>query len=336
MKKIFCFGELLLRYSPQPNRHWIRQAQMAVYPGGAELNVAAALASWKVPVKYFTAIPKNYLSADIVGELAEKGVDVSSILYSGKRIGIYYLLQGSELKGDAVIYDREDSSFASLKTGEVNWEKHMHDCEVIHWSAITPALNADSAALCREAVCTASQLNKTLTVDLNYRARLWQYGVNPPAIMDELVSHCHIIMGNIWSAEKLLGIKAVISASEGYSIDDLTKAAKETILRIREKYPKVHTVALTFRLEKTYFAVMQRQDHFEVSETFSLDHIIDRAGSGDCFMAGILYGYVNNLSAQETLNLAAAAAVGKMHEKGDCTKQTIQDVRQNILQYGKK
>jgi 2-dehydro-3-deoxygluconokinase len=62
MKKVFCFGELLLRMSPSLNREWIQKSSMPVYIGGAELNVAYALACWKVPVKYCTALPDHYLS----------------------------------------------------------------------------------------------------------------------------------------------------------------------------------------------------------------------------------------------------------------------------------
>ena len=60
-KKVLCFGELLMRMSPSLNKEWLQQASMAVYVGGAELNVATALAKWGIPVKYFSALPDNYL-----------------------------------------------------------------------------------------------------------------------------------------------------------------------------------------------------------------------------------------------------------------------------------
>src|SRR6476620_5486494 len=98
MKKIFCFGELLLRMSPALNKEWIYQANIPVYIGGAELNVATALAKWNVPVKYFTALPDNYLAKEICAVLAEKNIDISPIIFSGNRVGIYYLSQGADLK----------------------------------------------------------------------------------------------------------------------------------------------------------------------------------------------------------------------------------------------
>ena len=51
MKKVFCFGEILLRMSPDIKGEWIKNSAMPVHIGGAELNVANALAKWKVPVQ---------------------------------------------------------------------------------------------------------------------------------------------------------------------------------------------------------------------------------------------------------------------------------------------
>ena len=124
---VFCFGELLLRMSPSLNGEWIRDAQMPFYIGGAELNVATALANWGTPVKYCTALPDNYLSREILDELVQKKIDTSAIQFSGDRIGIYYLPQGADLKNAGVIYDRSHSSFAALSPGMINWTEVLKD-----------------------------------------------------------------------------------------------------------------------------------------------------------------------------------------------------------------
>ena len=80
---VLCFGEILLRMSPVLNREWIHNASMPVYIGGAELNVASALAKWNVPVKYCTAMPDNYLSHDALEELRSKKIDTSAVYLSG-------------------------------------------------------------------------------------------------------------------------------------------------------------------------------------------------------------------------------------------------------------
>ena len=98
VKQIFCFGELLLRLSPELNGNWIKQNSMPFYIGGAELNAATALAKWNLPVSYCTALPENYLSKEICSYLKEKNIDANPIIFSGNRIGTYYLPQGADPK----------------------------------------------------------------------------------------------------------------------------------------------------------------------------------------------------------------------------------------------
>lgn len=333
MKKIFCFGELLLRMSPELNRRWIQDTHIPVYIGGAELNVATALAKWDVSAKYCTALPDNYFSKEIMNELQVKNIDTSAIHFSGKRIGIYYLPQGADLKNAAVIYDREHSSFSALQPGMLNWDELLKDCGWFHFSAISPALNETVAAVCKEGLQAASAKGLTISVDLNYRAKLWQYGKSPAAVMPELVQYCNVVMGNIWAAETLLGLQTDIKESKGKSNETLIEAAGISMKQLHLTYPKITTMAYTFRLEESYFAVLQHGPVMKVSKKYPLINIVDKAGSGDCFMGGLIYGLYNQHQPQDIINFAAAAAVGKMKEKGDATNQTIADVNKIITQH---
>ena len=166
MKKIACFGELLLRLSPDFNGEWIKQASIPSYVGGAELNVANALAVWQQHIKYITVIPENSLSQDIVQHLSNRSIDTSGISFADGRIGIYYLPQGSDLKHAGVIYDRADSCFAQLKTGQIDWDNALEDVNWFHFSAISPALNQNVADVCKEALEAATKKRITISVDL--------------------------------------------------------------------------------------------------------------------------------------------------------------------------
>lgn len=330
MSKVFCFGEILLRMSPALNRDWIRHAMMPVYVGGAELNVATALAKWNVPVKYCTAMPHNYLSNEIMEELQSKNIDISAIHLSGTRIGGYYLPQGADLKNAGVVYDRAYSSFAELKPGMINWDEALKDCSWFHFSAISPALNDNAALVCKEALKAASAKGLTISVDLNYRGKLWQYGIQPIEVMPELVKYCHVIMGNIWAVESLLGIASAIKDSSGKTQQQLADAAGESMLQLHHQYPQATSFAYTFRLENEYWAVLQRGSVLSVSKQFCIGQVIDKVGSGDCFMGGLIYGLFNKHPHQEIIDFASAAAVGKLQEKGDATQQTIEQVKAKL------
>jgi 2-dehydro-3-deoxygluconokinase len=330
MSKVLCFGELLLRMSPSLNGQGVNNSRMPTYVGGAELNVATALAKWNVPVKYFTALPDNYLSEKIRTEIAEKNIDISAIKFSGNRIGIYYLPQGADLKNAGVIYDRAHSSFSELKPGMIDWEETLKDVSWFHFSAINPALNENIAAVCKEGLEVALKKGLTISIDLNYRSRLWQYGKRPVDVMPELVKYCNVIMGNLWAVENLLGISSPTKDSAGKTKEELKAAADKSFAELRQNYPVAEIFAYTFRLEKEYWAILQSGEERNLSKSFSIEKTADRVGSGDCFMAGLIYGLYKHLEPQVIIDFAAAAAVGKLQEEGDSTNQTVEKIKSLI------
>ena len=304
---------------------------MPVFIGGAELNVARALARWKQPVKYGTALPDHYLSREIAKELELEGVDTSGIHYSGSRIGCYFLPQGADLKNAGVIFDRAFSSFSELKTGMVDWDHLLDDCSWFHFSAISPALNKNTAALCGEALESARKKGLRISVDLNYRSLLWKYGMKPTEIMPQLADYCDVVMGNIWSAETLIGIESPLKDSTGKTKAELMAAAFESSQNLRRQFTNAGVIAYTFRLEKEYWAVLNEGAEIKSSPVFPMTDIVDKAGSGDCFMAGLIYGLSNNHPLQSIVDFSAAAAKGKLYEKGDATHQSIADVKKILL-----
>jgi 2-dehydro-3-deoxygluconokinase len=331
MNRVVCFGEPLLRLSPSVDGGWIREGRMSSYVGGAELNVATALAIWGMPVGYAAALPLNGLGDDMMEHLRVLGIDASAILRTGGRVGIYFLPQGADLKKTGVIYDRAYSSFSSLKPGDIDWNSVLSDCGWFHFSAITPALSERCADVCREAVEAAHSMGIGISVDLNFRSKLWQYGVKPTDVMPSLVRHASLVMGNVWSAAELLGIPVEADIHAKGSDAAYVAHARETSLRIFDLAPGCRQVANTFRFDRagglSYFATLDTLDAQSVSKTHRVADPVDRVGSGDCFMAGFLYGNRMGWTPSETVDFAASAAVGKLMELGDATAQTVEQIR---------
>jgi len=333
MKKVFCFGEILLRMSPVLNQTWINNASIAVHLGGAELNVAKALASWNQPVTYMSAMPDNYLSKEIATSIAANNIGVEAMQFCGDRIGIYFLPQGADLKDVGVIYDRAHTSFStSLFPGKINWDALMDGSDWFHFSAISPALSEQAAALCLDALQAAKRLGLTISVDLNYRAKLWNYGKKPFEVMPTLVAYADVIMGNIWSANDLLNIGVPSGLEKATTKEQFTAFAKESAATLFKQNPICKVIANTFRFtpegkELTYYATLDTPNNQLVSNSFQSKNVIDKVGSGDCFMAGLIYGIHNQLDYQQIINYAASAAFGKLHELGDSTKQTADQIK---------
>ncbi len=328
--KVLCFGELLLRISPAAHKDVVEKHPMILYVGGAEANVATALAGWEVPVKYCTVLPDNFMSRHMLHYLEYKGIYTNSVQFAGNRIGVYYLERGADLKGN-MVYDRAHSAFSELKPGMIDWDKVLADVCWFNFSAISPALNENVAAVCLEAVQAAAAKNIKISVDLNYRSRLWKYGKKPVEVMPELVQYCNLVMGNIWSAKDLLGISLDEHIHDKRSKHAYLDHAKYTSREIMKLFPKCTSVANTFRFDSAeqeilyYTSLMTNGEQYQ-SHEFTCKGVADRSGSGDCFMAGLIYGFYNNSPAQDLVNYATAAAFGKLQEAGDATGQDILSV----------
>lgn len=326
----------MLRICPDAEGAWLEQNNLPFYVGGAEANVATALALWGIPSAYTTALPENLLSRQLVSYLQQKGIDTSRIIYGGERLGLYFLPRGKDLKNAGVIYDRDHSSFSGLLPGTVDWDKLLDGIDWLHFSAISPALNKGVAAVCEELLQAASARKITISVDLNYRAKLWQYGASPLEIMPGLVNHCDLVMGNLWAVEKMLGIPVDVTiVHEKSNKEDYLRHARFSGERIMEQFPKVKAVAKTFRFDHgqtgiQYYTSLFTEKKLTVSTEYFSDKILDKVGSGDCFMAGLIYGLHRKRPEQETLEFATAAAFQKLFIASDATDQKVEDIEKFI------
>jgi 2-dehydro-3-deoxygluconokinase len=314
---VITFGEILLRLSPE----WAQQ-RAAIFVGGAEANVAAALATWGNTVAYISKAPENGLSRQVLEQLQTIGIQTDRMLWGGDRIGAYYLAQGSDLKHAEVVYDRKYSSFSEIKPGTVNWDDLLGDAKWFHWSAISPALNPDAVIICKEVLEAATRKGMTISTDLNYRSKLWQYGQQPINVMPELTRYCHVIMGNIWAANMMLGTPLNQEAIAADTKEQYLQAAKDAAAAIIAQFPVCNRVAFTFRFSSApshnlYYAVYWKDGELFVSRQYETNEVVDRVGSGDSFMAGLIHANLNGYSDQETISYAAAAAYTKLFRTGD-------------------
>jgi 2-dehydro-3-deoxygluconokinase len=340
MGKVLSFGELLLRICPDVDGQWLRENRLPFYVGGAEANVATALALWGVPSSYMTALPENFLSGQLVGYLNSREVQTDRIVYQGNRVGLYYLPKGKDLKNAGVIYDRSHSAFAGLTPGTIDWDAVFEGVSWFHFSAICPAINQAVAEVCEEALEVAARRNVTVSLDLNYRAKLWKYGKDPVEVMPALARHCHLIMGNIWAAHTMLGINLDEGLIAGRDKASLLRHARLSSEETIRRFPNCRTVANTFRFDHgqqgiRYYTTLYEGGELTCSQEYIAGKIADKVGSGDCFMAGLIYGLYHGQAPAETLEFATAAAFQKLFIESDATTSTVAEIQETITSYAK-
>lgn len=332
MNKVVTFGEIMLRLSPPGFLRFSQTNSFDVVYGGGESNVAVSLANYGIPVDFVTRLPKNDLGECALMEMRKRGVGVDKIIFGGDRLGIYFLETGAVSRGSKVIYDRAHSAMAEIQTGMIDWDLVFDGVSWFHWTGITPAISQGAANVCLEAVQAAKKYGVTVSTDLNFRAKLWKYGVEPESIMTELTSYCDIILGNEEDAEKHFGIKP-----EGLDITTQGEHVKaEAFLSVcqqmMKKFPNAKKVITTLRgsisaSHNTWAGVLYDGKKMYKSPEYQITHIVDRVGGGDSFMGGLIYGLLNYPNDdQHALNFAVAASCLKHTIKGDANLVTVEEV----------
>jgi 2-dehydro-3-deoxygluconokinase len=156
--------------------------------------------------------------------------------------------------------------------------------------------------------------------------------------MPTLADHCDLIMGNLWAAEKMLGIPVDQSLVATDTKKDYLQHAWLTSEQIMENFPKVKYVANTFRFDSgekgiRYFTTLYNNKTLYTSKEYLSENILDKVGSGDCFMAGLIYGLSQNHPNQDTLEYATAAAYQKLFIPSDATHQRPEEIKQFMTTY---
>ncbi len=329
MKKIVTFGEIMMRLSPPGFLRFGQARSFDLIYGGGEANVAVALASFGLPVDYVTRLPDNDLGTACLQFLRQYGVGVDKIVRGGERLGIYFLEMGAVQRGSKVIYDRAHSAIATVEKGMIDWQQVFADADWFHWTGITPAISAGTAAVCLEAVQTAKEMGLTVSCDLNYRKKLWKWGKSPGEVMPELVAYCDVAIGNEEDAAKVFGIHAPDTDVTSGQVD----ASKYHFVceSLGERFPNLRTVAITLRgslsaSHNTWSGVLWTGDGFYTAPTYDIAHIVDRVGGGDSFCAGLIYGLRTYGDGQGALDFAVAASCLKHSIFGDFNLATVAEV----------
>jgi len=326
MNKVVTFGEIMLRLSTE--RH-LRFSQAKTYTatyGGGEFNVAVSLANYGVPAEFVTRIPDNDIGACARGEMIKRKVMNANVVLGGQRLGIYFLETGAGTRGSKVVYDRSNSSMAEITTGMVNWEQVFEGATLFHWSGVTPAISQSAADVCLEALKVAKKMGITISSDLNYRSKLWNYGKNPNEIMPQLLAYGDIILGDLDTAFFMLGKEKI---EPNYSDLETLPGLYEELFKL---IPNLKTVATTLRYSvsashQQIGGVLYSDKQLYSAEVRDVTPVVDRVGSGDAFMGGLLYGLLNeNFDMQQSLNFAVAACCLKHTIYGDYNLCTVEEV----------
>ncbi len=331
MKKVVTFGEIMLRLAPPGFLRFSQTNSFEAIYGGGESNVAVSLANYGIPVDFVTRLPDNDIGRCALMEMRKRGVGTGQIIFGGERLGIYFLETGAVTRGSKVVYDRAHSAMSTITSGMIDWEQVFADAQWFHWTGITPAISQGAADVCLEAIQTANKMGVTVSTDLNYRKKLWNYGKEPGEIMQPLVEGCDVILGNEEDAEKHFDIHPQdVDVTQSESMD--ARAYESVCKQLMERFPRAKKVITTLRgsisaSHNSWSGVLYNGSQFLEAPTYQITHIVDRVGGGDSFMAGLIYGLLQYPDDdQNALNFAVAASCLKHTIYGDANQVMVEEV----------
>jgi 2-dehydro-3-deoxygluconokinase len=316
---IATFGEIMLRLK-SPNQERLFQSPIleATF-GGSEGNVAVALARSGIAARFCTVLPDNQIGRECLRQLRGHGVDVSFIAKKPGRMGIYFFENGANQRPSNVIYDRAASAIAEIEPGDIDWNKAFENQGWFHISGITPAISRKSADASIASAKAARKAGLTVSFDLNFRAKLWNYGAKAQDVMSEIAEYADVLIGNEEDYQKSLGIEGPKSADEGrIDVDEYASMCARALA----KFPGASKAAVTLRESfsadsNNWSAMLATRDTTYVSKKYSITDIVDRVGAGDSFSAGLIIGLVTYTDLQKALEYAVAMSCLKHSIPGD-------------------
>ena len=327
-QKIVTFGEIMLRLTPPDYLRFNQTNLFRASYGGSEANVAVSLANYGLQSEFVTRLPDNRVADACIDDLRRYGVRTDAILRGGKRLGIYYMEEAAAMRSSHVVYDRADSAFDTLQPGMIDWDGIFRGASWFHWSGISAAVSAGTAAVCAEAIAAAHAAGLTVSCDINYRKNLWKYGKKASEVMRELAKYVDVAIANEEDVQKSLEITVDVNVESGELDREKYRVLGNKVL---ESYPNMKCIAITLRESHSadwngWAACLNDGKDFYVSKKYEIRDIIDRVGGGDSFAGGLIYGLNNYEDKQSALEFAVAASCLKHSVIGDFNRVGVSDV----------
>ncbi|MCP4131513.1 MAG: sugar kinase [bacterium] len=333
-EKIYAsFGEIMLRLSAPGFERLFQSPSFDALFGGGESNVLVSLSLQGQKTRFISALPNSEIGHACLRTLRGYGIDVSQVyLDKEARMGLYFMEKGANQRPSQVIYDRDNTAISTIKPKSIDWETALEGCGWFHITGITPALSARAADEGINGLVKAREKGLIVSCDLNYRAKLWNYGVKPKEIMSRYANMSDILIANEEDCQRSLGIDVDIDFSGDLNKDRYRILAE----RVLEEYPGVKGLAITLResisaSHNKWSACLHDRENFYLSREYDIANIIDRVGGGDSFSAGLIHGLSHLPSTQEALDYAVAASCLCHSIEGDANLSTSAEI-ENLYQ----
>lgn len=322
MKKDFdllSLGELMLRLSPPDNERITRGDTLGKQAGGAELNAITGAAMLGLRCGIISKLPANDLGTYIKNRVRLCGVSDDYLVYDqdrDARLGVYYYESGAYPRKPRIVYDRQNTSVNKLTTADYD-DSLYQAARCFHTSGITLALSPQLRETAIEMIRRFKAQGTLISFDVNFRGNLWT-GAEAKACIESILPCVDVFFCSEDTA-RLTFLK------EG--------SAREIMKSFTQEYP-ISIVASTQRVvhspkRHTFGSIIYsaRDDTYYEEPPYANIEVVDRIGSGDAYISGVLYGLLSKEGDyQRALEYGNATSALKNTIPGDLLSTDLKEI----------
>jgi 2-dehydro-3-deoxygluconokinase len=303
--RIVCFGEILLRLAAPPGRTLPQAPALDACAGGAEANVAVALALLGHRAAMVSVLPDNPLGRAALDNLRAHGVDTSGVRLHPGRMGLYFITPGAAGRPSDIIYDRAGSAFALAGPGLYDWPTLLDGAAWLHVSGIAPAVGNGPAQAVLAAMRAARAIGARVAFDVMAQAERTGHDHDGAPLL-EAMRMADVLFAGPHDIALVLDRPELTDPAREH---DAARAAFAA-------FPQLSLLAWTRRVqhgtdEHELSAVLHTRRTGVTGGSYRLSGIVDRIGTGDAFAAGVLHGLQSGMASADVAGFALAAAAMK-------------------------
>lgn len=286
-----CMGVL---YPPDPVT--LDDARSLLWDiGGAEANMSIALARLGHRARFISRVGDDPFGRKVRAVLDAEGVDTSALVTDAAAPTGVFFREWLPDMARRVYYYRAGSAASRLAPEHLAPELFA-GARIVHLTGITPALSASCAAACARAVELARAAGALVSLDPNYRPRLWGPEAFRAALLPLLRRTDILLMGHE-DARAALGVE-----------DEEQMLAAGAALG--------PSVVVLKRAERGAAALTADGRRAEVPAA-PVAQALDPVGAGDGFDAGFLAGHLRGWDLEACLRLGARVGAASVEALGD-------------------
>jgi 2-dehydro-3-deoxygluconokinase len=316
---IIALGEILLRLSPPNDERLVRGDLFQKQTGGAELNVVSGASMLGMHTGIISKIPSNDIGFFVKNYIRFCGVSDDYLIYDDSkeaRLGIYFYENGAHPRKPAIVYDRLHSSMRTLHVDEIS-DEIFSSTRCFHTSGITLALNENIRNTAIELIKKFKANNTLISFDVNFRGNLWN-GEEAKKCIEQILPYVDIF----FCSEDTARLTFLKKGSAHEIMKSFTTEYPISIVASTQRIvhsPKMHTFGSVI--------YNKAEDKYYEEEPYRNIEVIDRIGSGDAYVSGVLYGLINHdFDCRKALEFGNASSAMKSTIHGDLPSCNLNEI----------